>query len=75
MKKKIQFHWRMLQGGEPDVISRARQLEVDCITLPDIPNQVAFCKLAEDVTHKNYLLFPSLVGFSSLFCTKIICPS
>jgi len=47
MRKKIQFHWRLIQGGEPEMVTRARQLELDSVALPDIAAQAAFCRLGE----------------------------
>ena len=45
--KEIKFHWRLVQGGEPDSVSRARQFELSSVTLPDIDRQVSFARHAE----------------------------
>lgn len=43
----IQFHWRLLQGGEPRNVSRSRQLELDSVARPDVKAQAEFCANAE----------------------------
>lgn len=47
-KQKIQFHWRLIQGGEPDNNSRVRQFDLDSVALPGLKEQVEFSKLAEE---------------------------
>lgn len=46
-QKEIQFHWRLIQGGEPDNNSRARQFDLDSVALPGIKEQVEFSRFAE----------------------------
>jgi len=46
-EKEMQFHWRLIQGGEPDNNSRARQFDLDSVALPGVKEQVHFSKLAE----------------------------
>jgi len=54
-QKEIQFHWRLIQGGEPDQVSRARQFELDSVALPDIEAQSKFSTLAEDAGMESLL--------------------
>ncbi len=53
--QKIQFHWRLIQGGEPDNNSRARQFDLDSVALPGIDEQVKFSKLAEKAGMESLL--------------------
>jgi alkanesulfonate monooxygenase len=41
------FHWRLLQGGENQGITRASQYHIPETALPDLPAQIAFCQAAE----------------------------
>lgn len=47
IEKEIKFHWRLIQGGEPDNTTRSRQFELDSVALPEIVQQVEFSRLAE----------------------------
>lgn len=55
MRQPIQFHWRLIQGGEPDQVSRSRQLELDKVALPDLPLQKRFCAAAEEAGIESLL--------------------
>ena len=43
----IKFHWRLLQGGEVGISSRALGSSLEATGLPDLENQIAQCKTAE----------------------------
>jgi alkanesulfonate monooxygenase len=43
----LQFHWRLLQGGERlGATTRLAQTTIDEAALPDLPQQAAFCRNA-----------------------------
>jgi alkanesulfonate monooxygenase len=44
----VKFHWRLLQGGETDSLTRAAQASLSETARPDLPAQVAFCRAAEE---------------------------
>ncbi len=46
---KIKFHWRLLQGGEVGYSSRSLGSWSPSTGKPDLPNQVAQCKTAEEL--------------------------
>jgi alkanesulfonate monooxygenase len=48
LDREIKFHWRLLQGGEPVGVTRARQFELDSVALPDIKAQAEFSLKAEE---------------------------
>lgn len=48
LEKEIKFHWRLLQGGEPAGVTRARQFEIDSVALPEIKAQAEFSLKAEE---------------------------
>jgi alkanesulfonate monooxygenase len=41
------FHWRLLQGGERQGVTRAAQASLRETASPDLPAQIAFCAAAE----------------------------
>jgi alkanesulfonate monooxygenase len=45
----LKFHWRMVQGGESTSSSRAAAALKPNTSRPDLPAQLAFCRLAEDL--------------------------
>ncbi|MDF1695920.1 MAG: LLM class flavin-dependent oxidoreductase [Saprospiraceae bacterium] len=54
-QKSIQFHWRLIQGGENGGLSRARQLELNSVALPDLNVQASFSRLAEQAGIESLL--------------------
>lgn len=42
------FHWRLMQGGETDALSRGHAASLAATGLPDIEAQARFCRIAED---------------------------
>lgn len=44
----LRFHWRMTQRGEHALASRANYVEGADIGLPDVEQQAAFCRAAEE---------------------------
>ncbi len=54
--KPVQFHWRLLQGGETQGWTRARQLELKPVGLPDVKAQAEFCELAEKAGASSLLV-------------------
>jgi alkanesulfonate monooxygenase len=42
----LEFHWRMLQGGERLGVTRLAQMTLDEAALPDLAAQTAFCRSA-----------------------------
>jgi alkanesulfonate monooxygenase len=44
---KLRFHWRLLQGGETRGITRATGAGQRATGLPDLANQIEFCRDAE----------------------------
>ena len=55
MSKPIEFHWRLIQGGEGGGLSRSLQLETDSVALPDVAAQAAFCQKAEQAGMESLL--------------------
>lgn len=45
----VKFHWRLLQGGEIDGASRARQDGLPDTGMPDLRERVRFCRRAEEL--------------------------
>ena len=48
MRMAIKFHWRLLQGGEKEGVTRAAQFGLRATALPDLAAQTAFCLAAEE---------------------------
>jgi alkanesulfonate monooxygenase len=46
--KPLRFHWRLLQRGEHQGVTRAGQTDSMEAGLPDLPAQVDFCRQAEE---------------------------
>lgn len=46
--KPIQFHWRLMERGEPEVRSRSGKNIIRTSGTPDFKAQLEFCKLAEE---------------------------
>jgi alkanesulfonate monooxygenase len=46
--KPLRFHWRLLQRGEQQGVTRAGQADSMDAGLPDLPAQVDFCRQAEE---------------------------
>jgi alkanesulfonate monooxygenase len=51
----LQFHWRLLQGGERSAITRAEGAARDSTGLPDLDAQIEFCQRAEEAGIKGLL--------------------
>jgi alkanesulfonate monooxygenase len=45
---KLRFHWRLLQGGETRGVTRATGAGQQATGLPDLENQIRFCRQAEE---------------------------
>ncbi|MDC8005424.1 LLM class flavin-dependent oxidoreductase [Aureisphaera galaxeae] len=52
----IQFHWRLIQSGEENVITASSQNDGGKAALPDVEAQGAFCKLAQDLGIASVLI-------------------
>ena len=45
---KLKFHWRLLQGGETQGVTRATGAGLRATGLPDLKTQIEFCRQAEE---------------------------
>lgn len=53
----LQFHWRLLQGGERfGATTRLAQTTIDEAALPDLPGQTAFCRNAVEAKLSSLLV-------------------
>ncbi len=73
-RREIKFHWRLIQGGEPDNNSRARQNDIDSIALPGLQEQIEFSKLAEEAGMNSLLTDFSFGKPDSLLMASGIIP-
>lgn len=74
MKKQVQFHWQLVNGGEYSPMSRTELNESRVAALPDPEKQIEFCQAAERLGMESLLVAIGYAKPDPLLLSSCIAP-